>query len=294
MASYYNNYKCNLCPNKCNAARAEGFLGKCGVDDNIYVAHRGLHNWEEPVISGTKGSGAVFFSGCTMRCVFCQNYLISRKINGKKYSVEELAALFSELDKTAENINLVSPTPYANKIIEALKIYRPKTVVWNSSGYETVETLKALKGFVDIYLPDLKYVSGELSQKYSGTKNYYEFALPAIKEMIEQVGSPKVENGLMKSGVIIRHLVLPDNINNSLEVLKVFADNFKDTALLSVMAQYVPLNVEHMPEINRRLKPIEYKRVLNEIDNLGITNGFVQELSAATSDFIPDFNSIVK
>jgi Uncharacterized Fe-S protein PflX, homolog of pyruvate formate lyase activating proteins len=267
-------------------------LGRCLVDDKIYIARHALHFWEEPIISGTKGSGAVFFGGCTMRCVFCQNQKISRKPLGETVSVHRLAEIFEELDLCAENVNLVSPTPYVESIIKALEIYRPRTVVYNTGGYETIDTIRKLNGYVDIYLPDLKYVDNDVSNILSKRKDYFRYAFSAIDEMCRQIGKPQFdENGMLKSGVIIRHLVLPSYVENSIQVLKVFAENFKGRALLSLMSQYTPVGVESIPKLNRTLTPIEYKRVLLELDRLGITDGFLQELDSATSDYIPDFRT---
>lgn len=281
--------KCNLCPNNCNTDRTLK-TGACLADGKIRVAYSGLHMWEEPVISGTAGSGAVFFSGCTMRCVYCQNKKISRFPTGKAYTPEALAALFEELDNTAHNINLVSPTPYLEGIISALDIYKPSNpVIMNTGGYEKPETVKKLKGYVNVFLPDLKYVDSGISTALSGKSDYFKYAFDAISQMIEQTGKPVTEGGLIKSGVIVRHLIIPSYIENTLEVLRVFADNFKDKAYLSLMAQYTPVGVENLPRINRKITPLEYKRALAELGTLGIKNGFVQELSSADVSFIPDF-----
>lgn len=280
---------CNLCPNKCNVDRTVT-VGKCGIGDEIYVARYGLHFWEEPVISGTKGSGTIFFSGCTMRCIFCQNQKISRKPYGEKITVEKLAEIFRELDKTALNINLVTPTHYADKIVKALDIYKPNhPVIYNTSGYETTDTLKMLDGYIDIYLPDLKYVNSDISYFLSKRKNYFEFAFSAIDEMCRQVGKPIIENGIMKKGVIVRHLIIPGYVQNSLDVLRIFAENFKDRALLSLMSQYTPCNMENYPKLNKTITPLEYKRVVKELERLNIEDGFIQKLSSANSVYIPDF-----
>lgn len=294
-ASSYVENGCNLCPNGCNAHRADGELGVCGLPSDIYVAHFQLHLWEEPVISGSRGSGTIFFSGCTMRCVFCQNYLISRSTCGEKYSVEQLADLFKKLEADgAHNINLVSATPYADKIVEALSIYRPSVpIVWNSSGYETLDTLKLIDGFVDVYLPDLKYTDTTLAAQLSRSPKYFDYALPAIAEMIRQTGKPLIQDGLIKRGVIIRHLIIPAHLDNSLAVLKVVAEKFKDECLFSLMSQYTPFNVENIPEINRPLKPIEYKRILIEAERLNITEGFMQELSSSSENYVPPFKPTI-
>ncbi len=280
---------CRLCPNDCGVNRAEK-LGACLSDDKIHISYHGLHEWEEPVISGKRGSGAIFFSGCTMRCVFCQNAKISRAVSGGVRTSAQLAELYRLYDETADNINLVSATPYTDGVIAAAEIYSPaKPVIWNTGGYETVDTVKKLDGVVNVWLPDLKYVDSALSATLSGKSDYFKYAFNAIEQMIKQVGKPIIEDGLIKSGVIVRHLIIPSHVDNTLAVLKVFADNFKDDAYLSLMAQYVPMGVDNMPAINRRITPLEYKRALNALDELGIMQGFVQELSSATADFIPKF-----
>ena len=257
---------CSLCPNNCRVNRCEK-TGACLADDKIHVSYHGLHRWEEPVISGPLGSGAVFFSGCTMRCVFCQNAKISRAVTGEVFTPSSLADLYKLYDKNADNINLVSATPYTDGILKAAEIYTPKKpVVWNTGGYETVETIKRLDGFVTVWLPDLKYVNSDVSKTLSGKSDYFKYAFYAISQMIAQAGKPVIKDGLIQSGVIVRHLIIPSHIDNTIEVLKTFADNFKGDALLSLMAQYVPVNVESVPSINRRITPLEYKRALNALE----------------------------
>lgn len=287
------DFECNLCPNACKSPRSNGRYGLCGAPHEIVVAYHHLHEWEEPPLSGTRGSGTVFFACCTMRCVFCQNKEISQKLCGKTYSVGEFVDLIKHIEASgAHNINLVSPTPYADLVAEALRVYKPKIpVVYNTSGYETVETLKMLDGLVDVYLPDLKYVKSEYSEKYSGAKNYFKYAFPAISEMIRQVGKPVYDaDKIMQKGVIVRHLVLPGNLQNTFDVLDCFQKNFKDDALLSLMGQYTPFGTENYPEINRPLKPLEYKRAVLYMEKLGITEGFTQDLGSASESFIPDFS----
>lgn len=280
---------CNLCPNGCNADRSKT-TGFCLADDNIRVSYHGLHGWEEPCISGSHGSGAIFFSGCTMRCVFCQNAKISRKADGKALTAKELAGLFALYDEKADNINLVSGTQYADKIIEAFKIYRPeKPVIWNTSGYETLPVIRALSPYVSVWLPDLKYVDSALSKRLSGKSDYFKYAFEAISLMTELQSKVVFSNGLIKKGVIVRHLIIPSHIQNTLDVVKVFSENFKDKALFSLMAQYVPCGVENFKDIDRKITALEYKRALNALDEYGITNGYIQELSSATTDFIPAF-----
>ena len=280
---------CNLCPNGCNADRRKT-TGFCLADDNVRVSYHGLHEWEEPCISGPHGSGAIFFSGCTMRCVFCQNAKISRKADGKALTAKELAGLFALYDEKADNINLVSGTQYADKIIEAFKIYRPeKPVIWNTSGYETLPVIRALSPYVSVWLPDLKYVDSALSKRLSGKSDYFKYAFEAISLMTELQSKVVFSNGLIKKGVIVRHLIIPSHIQNTLDVVKVFSENFKDKALFSLMAQYVPCGVENFKDIDRKITALEYKRALNALDEYGITNGYIQELSSADTDFIPGF-----
>lgn len=285
-----NTNECRLCPNNCGADRKIK-TGMCLADDKTHIAYSGLHMWEEPVISGDKGSGAIFFGGCTMRCVFCQNKKISRKADGRVYTSDELAELITGLSQKADNINLVSPTPYVLDIIKAVKKARPQVpVIYNTGGYETVDTVKMLEGTVDVWLPDLKYTDGALSKALSGKSDYFKYAFDAIKQMIRQTGLPVIGgDGLIKSGVIVRHLIIPSHIQNTLDVMRVFADNFKDDALFSLMAQYTPVDVGNIPSINRKITALEYKRALNALDELKITKGFVQELSSATTDYIPAF-----
>lgn len=280
---------CNLCPNGCNADRSKT-MGFCLADDNVRVSYHGLHEWEEPCISGPHGSGAIFFSGCTMRCVFCQNAKISRKADGKALTAKELAGLFALYDEKADNINLVSGTQYADKIIEAFKIYRPeKPVIWNTSGYETLPVIRALSPYVSVWLPDLKYADSALSKRLSGKSDYFKYAFEAISLMTELQSKVVFSNGLIKKGVIVRHLIIPSHIQNTLDVVKVFSENFKDKALFSLMAQYVPCGVENFKDIDRKITALEYKRALNALDEYGITNGYIQELSSADTDFIPGF-----
>ena len=280
---------CDICPRKCNIDRSKT-AGFCGMTSTVKLAKADVFMWEEPCISGTNGSGAVFFSGCNLRCCFCQNFQISNQNFGKEISPQRLAQIFKELEgKGVHNINLVSPSHFVNQIIEALKIYRPNIpIVYNSNGYESVETIKKLKNYVDIYLVDLKFCSSELSQRYCKANNYFEVATSAIKEMISQKSKVIAQNGIMKQGVIIRHLVMPNQTADSLKVLQWIADNAKENCLVSLMCQYTPyFNAKNFPEINRKLKPIEYKIVLTRANELGLTNGYAQDMSSATEDFIP-------
>lgn len=288
--------KCKICPHNCGVNRLNGNIGRCKANGNIKLAMASIHNFEEPCISGENGSGTVFFSNCNMNCVFCQNYKISQQGLGREISIEELAEIFiDEQNKNAENINLVTPTMYVYHIIEAIKIAKNKglkiPIVYNSNGYENVETIKKLKGYIDIYLPDLKYYDDDLAFKYSGVKNYFENATSAIKEMYNQVGSPVLdENGMMKKGLIIRHLVLPNNLQNSKEVLKWINDNIDKNVFVSVMAQYFPTNrAKEFPEINRKLTKEEYEEIENYLYSLDLDNGYIQELGEHEEEYVPDF-----
>lgn len=284
---------CNLCPRKCNAIRNEGVgKGFCGLSDNLKVARIAPHMWEEPPISGSKGSGAVFFSSCTLRCVFCQNYEISAKNRGTVITPEKLADEFKRLEESGvHNINLVSPTPYVNLIKDALDIYKPSVpIVYNSSGYERKSTIDSLIGYVDIYLPDFKYSDNDLAKNYSKAPDYVKIAADAIDIMIKQVGENEYdENGIMKKGVIIRHLVLPNHTKNSIGVLDIINDKFKNTPV-SLMGQYVPVHkAKDFSKLNRRITNREYNKVKNYMIELGL-NGFTQELSSADEAFIPDWD----
>lgn len=288
--------KCKICPHNCGVNRLNGNIGRCKSNGNIKLAMASIHNFEEPCISGENGSGTVFFSNCNMNCVFCQNYKISQQDLGREISIEELAEIFiDEQNKNAENINLVTPTMYVYHIIEAIKIAKNKglkiPIVYNSNGYENVETIKKLDGYIDIYLPDLKYYDDDLAFKYSGVKNYFENATSAIKEMYNQVGSPVLdENGMMKKGLIIRHLVLPNNLQNSKDVLKWINDNIDKKVFVSVMAQYFPTNrAKEFPEINRKLTKEEYEEIENYLYSLDLDNGYIQELGEHEEEYVPDF-----
>lgn len=284
---------CNLCPRKCNINRDEK-KGFCGVGNTLKIARAGLHFWEEPIISGAEGSGTVFFSGCNLKCVYCQNYDISHEGFGKEITVERLAQIFKELeDKGANNINLVTPSHYVKQIVEALRIYKPQIpIVYNTSGYDSVEALKQLDGLVDVYLTDLKYYSNELSKKYSKAENYFEVASKAILEMVrQQPNNVYNSNGMLIKGVVVRHMVLPGLMTDSFKVLDWILENLGEETIVSVMGQYTPyFNVEKYPEINRKLKPIEYKMVLNHFQKIGLKNGYLQSLDSASEEYIPPFN----
>lgn len=293
--------KCEICPHNCKVNRLEGKIGRCKATDKVKIALASVHNFEEPCISGTNGSGTVFFSNCNLKCVFCQNYKISQQGLGREISIEELADIFIEQqNKKVENINLVTPTMYIYHIIEAIKIARKKglniPIVYNTNGYENVETIKKLNGYIDIYLPDLKYYDNDLAFKYSGVKNYFENATEAIKEMYNQVGAPVLdENGIMKKGVIIRHLVLPNNLQNSKDVLKWINDNIDNKVFVSVMAQYFPTHrAKDFPELNRKLTKEEYEEIENFLYSLNLDNGYIQELGEHEEEYVPDFEKNIK
>lgn len=289
---------CNVCPHRCGINRIAGKIGRCKATDKVKVALASIHNFEEPCISGKNGSGTVFFSHCNLNCVFCQNYEISQLGKGKEISIEELADIFiKQQNKNVHNINLVTPTIYIYQIIEAIKLARDKglkiPIVYNSNGYENVEALKHLKGYIDIYLPDLKYSNNEIAYKYSNIKNYYENAVQAIKEMYNQVGTPIIdENGIMKKGLMIRHLVLPNQLQNSKNVLKWINDNMDKKVFVSVMAQYFPTHkAKNFQEINRKLTKEEYNEIEQYLYTLDLENGYIQELGEHEEEYVPDFSN---
>lgn len=286
---------CRLCPRQCGADRKKQ-QGFCGGTDKIKAARAALHFWEEPCISGTNGSGTIFFSGCCLRCCFCQNYKISAENFGKEISVERLSRIFLELQQQgAHNINLVNPTHYVPWIIQALqKVKKQLTIpiVYNSGGYESVETLKMLEGYVDIYLPDLKYFSSELSYRYSKASDYFQVAATAIKEMVRQTGNPLFNaDGLLQKGTILRHMVLPMGYKDSIKIIEWVASHFlPNQILISLMSQYTPCyQTEKYSEINRRIFSYEYHKVLDCVQDYGF-DGFMQEKSAAKVEYTPSFN----
>ena len=290
--------KCRLCPRNCKVNRNNNELGFCNMGSDLIVARAALHFWEEPIISGEKGSGTVFFSGCNLKCVFCQNYNISTNNFGKKISIERLSEIFLELqEQGANNINLVTPTHFIPQIIEALKIAKNKglniPIVYNSSGYENVETIKLLDGYIDIYLPDLKYFDNKYAIKYSKCPNYFEYASKAIDEMIKQVGSPKFDNNRMLiKGVIVRHMMLPGLLEDSKKIIHYLVDNYNDKIFISIMNQYTPTNnLDKYPEINKIIDNKEYEELINYAIDLGIKNGFVQEGETQKTSFIPEFDT---
>lgn len=285
---------CTLCPRKCGIDRtiAAGF---CGMGSEIRAAKAYLHMWEEPCISGKNGSGTVFFSGCCLKCCFCQNYRISSENFGKNIAPEQLVEIFLKLrDMGAHNINLVSPTQFVPQIIEALDICRGRLTIpiaYNTGGYENVETLKMLEGYIDIYIPDLKYFDSELSAKFSEAPDYFEHASEALKEMYRQTGAYQIEDGLMRRGMIVRHLALPNCRRDSVRILEWLSENFTvKNILLSLMSQYTPCykSFEHK-EISRRISTFEYNFVLEKARELGF-EGFMQERSSAKEEYTPEFD----
>ena len=283
---------CAICPRRCMARRdAQAGEGFCGLPATPVVARAGLHLWEEPCVSGVRGSGAVFFSGCVLRCVYCQNHAISHENFGKPVSVERLREIFWELiGQGAHNINLVSPTPFAPAIREALAEPLPVPVVWNTGGYERVETLRSLEGRVQVWLPDLKYVDSGMSRDLSGAADYFDAASAAIEEMVRQTGDYVLEDGLLKRGVLIRHLMLPGQLENTKAVLDWVAETFRPgQVLLSLMAQYTPQpGAEGL--LSRRVTGAEYRAALRYMENLGITDGYCQDAASARAEYTPDFD----
>lgn len=289
--------KCTLCPRKCKADRAGGKTGACGVNSNIKVARAALHYWEEPCISGKKGSGAVFFSGCSLHCVFCQNRDISDGRMGKEISRQRLLDIFFELkEKGANNINLVTPGQYIPDIVWAVENARAAgfdlPIVYNTSSYENVDNLKMLEGIVDIYLPDFKYMDSTLAQKYSKAADYPKVAMTAIEEMVRQ--QPKAvfdeDTGLIKKGVIVRQLLLPGHVKDAKDILTYLHEHYGDRIYISMMSQFTPFGLEKYPGINRRVTKREYERYIDHAIELGVENAFIQEGNVAEESFIPAFD----
>lgn len=287
---------CRICPRQCGSNRYNR-SGACGAGAEVLAAKAFLHQWEEPCISGEKGSGTIFFSGCNMRCVFCQNHIISQEYYGKEITIERLSEIMLELqEQGATNINFVSPTPYALHIIKAVSLAKQKglslPILYNTNGYESVETIEMLKGTIDIYLPDIKYYSDSYAVKYSNAKNYFDTATKAILAMFEQVGYPVFnDDGIIQKGVLIRHLVLPELLDDSKKILRWIKYNLGEQAYVSLMCQYTPMfNAFKYEEINRTLDEWEYDLIIDYFFEIGLENGFVQEHSSATSDYVPDFN----
>ena len=285
--------KCTICPHKCGIDRTK-YIGRCKSTDKVKIALYSTHNFEEPCISGEKGSGTIFFSNCNLNCVFCQNYEISQQGRGKEIEIEELAEIMlKQQEKGVENINFVTPTSYSIQIKEAIIIAKENglkiPIVYNTNGYENVETLRELEGLIDIYLPDLKYYYNSLGKKFSKVDNYFEIATNAIKEMYRQVGRPILnEKGVMQKGLMVRHLILPNNIENSKRCLKWLKENFNDKIYISLMAQYFPTyKAKEISEINRKLTPKEYEEIENYLYDLDIENGYIQELGEHEEEYVP-------
>lgn len=293
-----NKYEnCLLCPRKCGINRRTGQTGVCGVSSEIKVARAALHYWEEPCISGKRGSGAVFFSGCSLHCVFCQNREISDGKEGKVISKERLSDIFIELaDKGANNINLVTPGQYIPDIVWAVNDAKSRgmklPIIYNTSGYENMTELKLLEGIVDVYLPDFKYMDSTLSARYSRAKDYPSVAKQALSEMVRQQPEVVIDDatGLIQKGVIVRQLLLPGHVNDAKAVLKYLYDTYRDHVYISMMSQFTPIALKDYPEINRTVTKREYERLVNYALEIGITNAFIQEGDVAKDSFIPAFD----
>lgn len=293
-----NKYEnCLLCPRKCGINRSTGQTGVCGVSSEIKVARAALHYWEEPCISGKRGSGAVFFSGCSLHCVFCQNREISDGKAGKVISKERLSDIFMELaDKGANNINLVTPGQYIPDIVWAVNDAKSRgmklPIIYNTSGYENVTELKLLEGIVDVYLPDFKYMDSTLSARYSRAKDYPSVAKQALSEMVRQQPDVVIDDakGLIQKGVIVRQLLLPGHVNDAKVVLKYLYDTYHDHVYISMMSQFTPIALKDYPEINRTVTRREYERLVDYALEIGITNAFIQEGDVAKDSFIPAFD----
>ena len=288
--------KCNLCPRNCQVDRITK-LGYCKAPNKLVVAKAYLHKREEPCISNKKGSGTVFFSFCNLRCIYCQNYEISTKHFGKRISINRLSQIFLELEQLgADNINLVTPTHYVDKIVKAIKIAKKNNlkipIVYNSSAYENVNTIKKLNNLVDIYLPDLKYYDNELAIKYSNAKDYFYYATNAIETMYKQVGKCIFDkNGKMLKGMIVRHLMLPTHLEDSKKIIKYLYDKYKDNIYISIMRQYTPIRKLKYQELNQTVASDEYNQLVNYAYDLGIRNAYIQEEDAISDSFIPNFDN---
>lgn len=289
--------KCALCPRLCGASRITGQRGFCGGTDSVKVARAALHFWEEPCISGESGSGTVFFSGCTMRCIFCQNKEISRGKTGKEITAERLADIYLELEEQgANNINLVTPMHYAPQITAAIDIARKKglslPIVWNSGGWELPSCVAAVRDYADIWLSDFKYYDSALGEKFSGVKDYFSNAAAALEQMVAQTGEPLFDkNGIMQRGVIVRHLMLPGHLDDTKNVLRFLYETYGDKIWISIMNQYTPLcNDERFPELSRTVSDAEYNKAIDFACELGIENAFVQEGGTVGESFIPPFD----
>jgi len=289
---------CTLCPRECKVDRTNNEIGLCGVSNKVKVARIAPHYYEEPPISGKNGSGAIFFSGCNLKCIYCQNYEISHEHKGKEITIEHLAEIMlkQQNEKKAENINLVTPTMYVYQIREAIKIARKRglniPIIYNTNGYERVETLKQLEGYIDVYLPDFKYSDNQIAKKYSSVNNYVQVVQNAIKEMYKQVGAPKFnKNGMITKGVMIRHLILPNHIQNTKDVLKWLKENIDEKVYINIMAQYFPTYLaKKYDTLNRKLTQKEYDEIEEYAWALGIENGYIQELGEHEEEYVPRFD----
>ncbi|ENZ00615.1 hypothetical protein HMPREF1092_02267 [Clostridium thermobutyricum] len=295
---YYKAFeKCNLCIRRCNIDRTKGKIGACNSSDKITAARAELHFWEEPPISLETGSGTVFFSNCNLKCVFCQNYEISQEHKGIEITTDRLSEIFLELqDKGANNINLVTPTHYVPKIIEAIKKAKANgltlPILYNTNGYDSLETIKMLNGLIDVYLPDFKYFDDKYAIKYSNAKGYKDNVIEILKEMFKQVGKNKFDsNGRMIKGIIVRHLMLPGLLFDSKKVIDCIYSTFGDNVYISIMNQYTPMfKALEYKEISKPLNPKMYDSLISYAAELGITNAFIQDSGSSTTDFVPDFN----
>ena len=288
--------ECKLCPRNCGVNREKGELGYCKAGANMVIARYSLHMWEEPCISGNKGSGTIFFSNCNLGCIFCQNYEISQLNKGRIVSIQEFSDICIELqEKGANNINLVTGCMYVYDIIKGIKLAKEKglviPVIYNTSGYENVSTIKLLDGVVDVYLPDLKYYNSKLGEKYSNCKDYFKYASKAIEEMYKQVGKCKFDsNGMIKKGVIVRHLILPDCTGDSKNVIKYLYNKYKNNVYISIMNQYTPVRECKYDNLNKMVSEEEYEDVIDYAYDLGVRNAYVQEGETQKESFIPDFD----
>lgn len=290
--------ECEICPRNCKVNRIEGKMGNCKATDKVEISLVSLHQYEEPCISGEHGSGTIFFTHCNLHCIFCQNYEISQEKRGKEVSIEELAdIMLKQQERKAENINLVTPTMYTYQIKEAIKLAKEKgltiPIIYNSNGYEKVETLKELEGYIDVYLPDLKYYSDEIAIKYAKAPNYFKIATKAILEMIRQVGTPKFdERGMIQKGVMIRHLVLPNHKQNTKHILQWMKQNIPEGVYINVMAQYFPsYKAKEDALLNRKLTKKEYKEIEEYFYLLDFKNGYMQELGEHEEEYVPKWDT---
>ncbi len=282
---------CNNCPRRCNVDRRKA-VGFCGMPEKVEIAKAGLFKWEEPCVSIGAGSGAIFFTGCNLKCVFCQNWELSSNHVGKKIGIQQLANIFKKLEESgAQNINLVSPSHYYKQIIEALKIYRPSIpIIYNSNGYDSVESIAELKDYIDVFLVDIKYVDANLSSRLSHASDYFSVAEKALTQMLKNQPRIVMQNGAIKKGVIVRHLVLPNHTDDSIKVLE-YLSNYRSQILLSIMSQYTPVyKASEHADINRKLKPIEYKHVVDKARQLGFENGYIQDFASSDCQFIPSWD----